>query len=348
MAMNKQELQAKYDAAEEKVAKRLNTITKLAKKLGLDAKQTEALLADYREAALANKNDFMVLAITRPIVYKYLEEKPERDANGQFNWDNSDYNSKLEQLAENLSKLFEVERVANNWKVKLEIQINKEKAPKIQVLWDFLTNWEENARKWYINNSEYLLEKYNEYYNIVHDYLIDNNYAACKTYEEKKDFSAEFNDYMKDEYNIRLRYRFSTCDVEDYLLAQYNIPALTNQLTSIRFRSTNENEFGYHYDNHFGYEAQEGEYYIANFDLDKLNRILSDEKQGKYEDLINRVTAVVGEITDVSNLSIGRQQGELNGTIEGINGKCSVETIGAGGYNIQCFHYRVLIHKLTK
>lgn len=33
--------------------------------------------------------------------------------------------------------------------------------------------------------------------------------------------------------------------------------------------------------------------------------------------------------------------------IQGENGKCKIETIYAGGYNIQCLHYRVLVHKVN-
>ncbi len=40
------------------------------------------------------------------------------------------------------------------------------------------------------------------------------------------------------------------------------------------------------------------------------------------------------------------KDGELNGYISGTRGKASVHTIGAGGYNVQCFHFRVLVKKL--
>ena len=31
--------------------------------------------------------------------------------------------------------------------------------------------------------------------------------------------------------------------------------------------------------------------------------------------------------------------------MSGNKGKCKIETIGAGGYNIQCFHFRILVHE---
>lgn len=78
----------------------------------------------------------------------------------------------------------------------------------------------------------------------------------------------------------------------------------------------------------------------------ELNDFLDKEEKAKIFDLIARVTKVVGTITDASGLSIGYQNGELNGIVIGTNGKAEVETIGAGGYNIQIFHYRVLVKKL--
>lgn len=52
---------------------------------------------------------------------------------------------------------------------------------------------------------------------------------------------------------------------------------------------------------------------------------------------------LVGEITDASGLSVGSKQ-DLNGFIVGTRGTAKVQTIGAGGYNIQCFHFRTLIN----
>ena len=65
----------------------------------------------------------------------------------------------------------------------------------------------------------------------------------------------------------------------------------------------------------------------------------------RYNELVDKVTKYTGEITDVSDLHIGRD-GTLNGIVEGQSGKARIETIGAGGYNIQCYHYRCLVHPI--
>lgn len=76
-----------------------------------------------------------------------------------------------------------------------------------------------------------------------------------------------------------------------------------------------------------------------------LTTHLETEANNKYDYLIERVCKIVGTITDASNLCIS-DSGELNGVIQGSTGKASVSTIGAGGYNIQIFHYRTLIHEI--
>ncbi len=80
-------------------------------------------------------------------------------------------------------------------------------------------------------------------------------------------------------------------------------------------------------------------------DEKKLARELDDEANRKYDFIIQRVTKITGEITDASGLSVG-DKGDLNGWIQGASGTAKVETIGAGGYNIQCFHFRTLIKKV--
>lgn len=79
-----------------------------------------------------------------------------------------------------------------------------------------------------------------------------------------------------------------------------------------------------------------------------IQKLLNEEERSKILDLIRRVTKVTGTITDATALRIGEQNGELNGFVLGEEGKAYVETIGAGGYNIQRFHYRVLVKKVNK
>lgn len=76
--------------------------------------------------------------------------------------------------------------------------------------------------------------------------------------------------------------------------------------------------------------------------LKKLEKDLVQEANRKYDYIIERTNAIVGEITDASGLRVG-EKGDLNGLIIGTAGVASVQTFGAGGYNIQCFHFRTTI-----
>lgn len=59
-------------------------------------------------------------------------------------------------------------------------------------------------------------------------------------------------------------------------------------------------------------------------------------------DLIRRVTKKIGNIIDYSDLTVNGPA--LNGRIVGDRGSTYVETIVAGGYNIQREHLRVILH----
>ena len=79
--------------------------------------------------------------------------------------------------------------------------------------------------------------------------------------------------------------------------------------------------------------------------IQRLNNDLQQEKNRKYDFIIERTNKIVGQITDASNLSIGMSN-DLNGIVIGTQGTAKVRTIGAGGYNIQCFHFRTLINEV--
>ena len=64
-------------------------------------------------------------------------------------------------------------------------------------------------------------------------------------------------------------------------------------------------------------------------------------------DLIYRIRRITGEITDWSDIRASAGTGGftvLNGTVIGKEGIACVESITAGGYNIQRLHIRVLVH----
>lgn len=83
---------------------------------------------------------------------------------------------------------------------------------------------------------------------------------------------------------------------------------------------------------------------LINITDKQIERKATFEAEIFIIDLYNRVKNVIGQPTDYSNV---RYNGNaLNGFIVGEYGKCEVETITAGGYNIQRLHYRVLVKSL--
>jgi len=76
-------------------------------------------------------------------------------------------------------------------------------------------------------------------------------------------------------------------------------------------------------------------------DID-LNKFLDRELAAKRQNLITRITKKAGNIIDATGLYIG-STGEINGVIVGDIKTVTVQTISAGGYAVQCYHFRVLV-----
>jgi len=65
--------------------------------------------------------------------------------------------------------------------------------------------------------------------------------------------------------------------------------------------------------------------------------------------LINRVSEITGTFTDCKGLHLDSDNSGyaiINGIVIGEKGKAKIESIGAGGYNIQRYHIRVLVKEV--
>ena len=95
----------------------------------------------------------------------------------------------------------------------------------------------------------------------------------------------------------------------------------------------------------YKYSAYQFAWHTSNDEIHKKN-----EKDAEYFiiDLFNRVKEITGEVTNWEGirLTMGNTFPVLEGMVQGKEGKARVETILAGGYNIQRLHIRTLVHSI--
>lgn len=95
----------------------------------------------------------------------------------------------------------------------------------------------------------------------------------------------------------------------------------------------------------YKYSAYDLAWHTSAEEIHKKN-----EKDAEYFiiDLYNRVKVITGEVTNWEGirLTMGNSFPVLEGTVQGKEGKARVETILAGGYNIQRLHIRTLVHSI--
>lgn len=259
----------------------------------------------------------------KAIIEKHREQLAKLIAKGADNWD---INSKCRDIEEATKKLAEAERVAKNWEDKLGAQISRDafiEANAPQVIKDFLENWKARAIEYYrqsrINFIAYRKELRQKEREARLEALrtLPELDRAREIYKDREPSDGALlnlwpckpvEDFLKER---GLDYR----SIREKLAARSD--AITGRLVEIRDEAEREAW---------------------------LEKVIEEEKQAKLADLIGRINKVVGTITDARGLYIG-SKGEINGYVVGTEGRAKIETIGAGGYNIVCFHFRTLVHE---
>lgn len=307
--MTVKELEAKVQAAEEKVNKCYNTIErhkaqkqkKIDKfnKLGYGTYNTIDRIAarDMRENGTMTNEDYWLLV---------------------------DIENKDDDIKGATEKWEDAKAVLKNWKEKLGREEAKQQyiADSIpQIIKDFLNEWKEGTIKSYkeVKDGYFNAQKVfkRDYNYLVYDYITEHSdkYTYIQDNPEVQQF-----DPNVDYYHICYDAWYAVRKTEDYkqLEEMYVLPYKEDP-TFV----------------HWKYER---------FDEAWLDKVITQEMNNKLVDLMARVTKVTGTITDATNLKI--RNGELNGIIVGERGIANVTTIGAGGYAVQRFHFRTLIHPI--
>lgn len=220
----------------------------------------------------------------------------------------------IESLEDDIKRLMadreDKEKSLKQYRIQLDEAMNVKRDCK--PLCEFLDGWKERVKAWYLKMEKdwTRLDAYNNY--------LRADTRACNYWNSGRTQDVYNGKLTKEE--AREKYESLRKEATRLKEAYYNTYGEVHELVQKAFCTK-----------------------VPYADL--VEKMLQREWESKYDDLIYRATKYVGQFTDVDHLKIG-SNGSINGYIEGTNGKAKVETIWAGGWNIQCRHFRVLIHKM--
>lgn len=241
--------------------------------------------------------------------------------------DEYDICSKREEIDDAERKLKEAKRALSGWQAKLDEKVGKDdllEANAPEIIKTFLDGWKSRSISYYTEK----FDRYCELREYLRERELDARREALRTLPElegaRKIYEGrEPNEYALHNLSPREAVEAFLCfkglcynQIQERL--RYNADSIVTRMLDIRDPKAR---------------------------LDWLEKEMEREKREKLLDLVQRMMKVVGRITDAGHLSIG-PKGDINGYIQGTEGKASVETIGAGGYNVQCYHFRTLIHEI--
>ena len=240
--------------------------------------------------------------------------------------DEYDIRYKRDDIKSATEKLEDARRILKNWQSKLNERISQDEyleANAPEIIKTFLENWKQNAITYYTEK----YTRFKEFGKELREKELEARREALRTLPELERYREIYKDREPSAYDLHNLWPRKAVDkfLEERGLGYNQIQKkLRNAGDGIIFRMCDIRD--------------------ANERAAWLSEAMEEEKREKLLDLMARINKVVGTITDAAYLSIG-PKGDIEGYIVGTEGRATIETIGAGGYNIQCFHFRTLIHE---
>lgn len=213
----------------------------------------------------------------------------------------------------------DAQKALEDYKAQLVAETEKSNSRNVEIILTFLESWKARVR-WYYTAG--LTDYYSEKEAIRDLYKKIDHYSYCGAK------SAE-----------QIEYENANKEFRNKCGGYFEKQPYADRKGEIKYREVKVKDGEYEYLRAYTVETTlEGA-------VARLEKDLVQEANRKYDFIIERTNKIVGTITDASNLKIGAKD-DLNGYIIGERGVAKVQTIGAGGYNIQCFHFRTLINSM--
>lgn len=240
-----------------------------------------------------------------------LEKKLERINQAKAtDWEVNPYYYHESDIRSTERELKAARAALEDWKAKFKAETEKANSRNVKAILQYLENWKKEVKAFYI-------ERFEKYPEALKQYEEDMKPFKQITYfEERKMKKERFAEWREMDMNRKA--------IKEAFVMRFGF--LAPYIEQVFNQETNR------------YDKYE-------LNVEKLQKDLDEDANRKYDNIIERTNEITGTITDAAGLYVG-SKGELDGYVIGERGTAHVQTIGAGGYNIQRFHFRVLVHEV--
>lgn len=335
--MKKEVLEARIDSINEKIEKEIALVQKYQIKVNQYQKEKDDF-ANNRIVPKRYKDTYNLIGTTDTRwsdngreEFVYSEEQIVNAIQHELEYD---VNSAIESLNNHQKQLNEYETTLNNYQEQLkEVEDKENNTPNIKEIWEFLDKFEEQVKEW----CKYQIDTYNK--------EVEQVYEDDREYQEKIVENGIVNyDVEDDETLIPKHIDLMEDIIDDYSSIPNWLMSCCREDRSVRlYNYINTQKFKY---KKSYYSKVESRYFKLSLDESELDKLLDEDKKAKYNMFMEQIIPITGtHIKEVKFMSIG-EKGDLNGTIVGDDGVAKVLTFSAGGYNIQCYHFRTRVTRL--